>query len=74
MTDYETLSLTISPTWIISENGGTTTGTVTRNNTDRSLPLTVNLASSDTSEATVPGDGDDPGESGLGDVYRHGHR
>ena len=38
----------------ISENGGTTTATVTRSNTDTSLPLTVTLASSDLSEATVP--------------------
>ena len=38
----------------ISENGGTTTGTVSRNSYDLSQSLTVNLASSDTTEATVP--------------------
>ncbi|MEZ6086977.1 MAG: hypothetical protein R3C05_02875 [Pirellulaceae bacterium] len=35
----------------ISENGGTATGTIHRNT---SAPLTVNLVSSDPSEATVP--------------------
>ncbi len=38
----------------INENGGTTTGTVSRNNYDVSQSLTVNLTSSDTTEATVP--------------------
>ncbi len=38
----------------ISENSGTTTGTVSRNTTNISQPLVVNLSSSDTSEATVP--------------------
>ncbi|MCA9051342.1 MAG: hypothetical protein KDA89_21540, partial [Planctomycetaceae bacterium] len=36
------------------EAGGTATGTVSRNDEDLSSPLTVNLSSSDTSEATVP--------------------
>ncbi len=53
VTDYETLTVAVSPT-SISENGGSATGTVTRNNTDPGAPLTVNLASNDTSEATVP--------------------
>ena len=53
VTDYETLSVTISPA-AISENGGTATGTVTRSNTDDSAALIVTLASNDTSEATVP--------------------
>ena len=53
VTDFETLSVTISPT-AISENGGTATGTVTRSNTDDSAALVVTLASNDTSEATVP--------------------
>ncbi len=38
----------------IAEHGGTTTGTVTRSHTGTSQALTVNLTSSDTSEATVP--------------------
>jgi len=51
--DYETLHVTLdAPS--ISENGGFTTGHVRRSNTDISLPLTVQLASSDTSEAAVP--------------------
>ncbi len=37
----------------ISENGGATTATVTRN-TDTTSELTVTLASSDAGEATVP--------------------
>ena len=37
----------------ISENGGTSTGTVTRN-TDTTAELTVTLTGDDTSEATVP--------------------
>ena len=53
VTDHETLTLSISPQ-SISENGGTATATVTRSNTDNSQPLTVDLSSSDTSEATVP--------------------
>lgn len=51
--DVLTLSLTISPT-SISENGGTATGTVSRNDGDLGLPLTVSLFSSDTTEASVP--------------------
>ncbi len=53
VTDWETLGVSISPA-SISENGGTATGNVTRSNTDSGSPLTVNLASSDTSEAAVP--------------------
>jgi hypothetical protein len=53
VTDFETLSVTISPA-AISENGGTATGTVTRSNSDDSAALIVALASNDTSEATVP--------------------
>ena len=46
------LSLTITPT-SFSENGGSATGTVTRNSPTTSS-LTVTLLSGDTSEATVP--------------------
>lgn len=38
----------------IPEQGGVATGTVTRGNTDRSLPLTIALTSDDTTEAIVP--------------------
>ena len=38
----------------MSENGGLTIGTVTRSDTDTGAALTVNLSSSDTTEATVP--------------------
>ncbi len=51
--DFEQLQLAINST-AISEQGGIATGTITRSNTDIGLPLTVQLASSDTSEATVP--------------------
>jgi subtilisin-like proprotein convertase family protein len=53
VTDAESLSVSIAANWI-SENGGTTTGTVTRSNTDITQPLTVTLLSSDPSAATVP--------------------
>ena len=53
VTDAESLSVAITST-SISENAGTTTGTVTRSNTDNALPLTVTLLSSNTSAATVP--------------------
>jgi len=53
VTDFETLTVTINPA-AISENGGMATGTVTRSNTNISAPLIVALASSDTSEVTVP--------------------
>ncbi len=53
VTDFETLTLSISP-GSISELGGQATGRVTRNNTDISAPLVVQLASNDVSEATVP--------------------
>ncbi|MFM7057242.1 MAG: S8 family serine peptidase [Planctomycetota bacterium] len=53
--DYETVTLTVNRTSFL-ENAGprAAVGTVTRSNTDRSQPLVVNLASSDTSELTVP--------------------
>jgi subtilisin family serine protease/subtilisin-like proprotein convertase family protein len=53
--DYETVTLTVSRTSFL-ENAGAraAVGTVTRSNTDNSLPLIVNLSSSDTSELTVP--------------------
>ncbi len=50
--DVPTLTLTISPP-SISENGGSATVTASRN-TDTTNPLTVNLSSDDTTEATVP--------------------
>ncbi len=54
VTDHETLSVSIDAA-AISENGGTATGTVSRSNTDDlSQILLVTLASSDTSEVTVP--------------------
>ncbi len=53
VTDYETLSLSLSAT-TVAENSGTLTGTVTRNNTDIQSALSINLFSSDTSEITVP--------------------
>ena len=55
VTDYETLTVSIA-TASIAENAGAaaTMATVTRSNTDTSEALTVNLASSDTSEVTVP--------------------
>ena len=53
VTDYETLSLTLSSP-AMSEDGGAVTVTVARSNTDIGAPLTVQLQLSDTSEATVP--------------------
>jgi hypothetical protein len=54
VTDHETLALAVNPA-AISEDGGSATGTVTRSDSDDlSQPLTVDLASDDTSEATVP--------------------
>ncbi|HND52402.1 MAG TPA: Calx-beta domain-containing protein, partial [Pirellulaceae bacterium] len=53
VTDFEQLTIAVSPS-SMSENGGTTTGTVTRNNTDRSQALTVSLASTDPSQASLP--------------------
>lgn len=47
------LLLSASPT-SIREDGGTATVTVTRNNGDDSQALVVNLASNDTTEASVP--------------------
>ncbi|WP_158520982.1 choice-of-anchor Q domain-containing protein [Fuerstiella marisgermanici] len=55
VTDDESPALTLSVNPVsISENGGTATGTVTRNDEDLSSELVVNLSSSDTTEATVP--------------------
>ena len=51
--DVLTLTLTIDVA-SISENGGRATATVTRNDADLSIPLTVLLTSSDTNEAAVP--------------------
>jgi len=52
--DDEILTLTLSHSTVIEAQGaGYLTGTVRRNNTDISLPLTVNLSSNDTSEITV---------------------
>ncbi len=55
VSDYETLSVVINRD-SIRENAGNSAavGTVTRSNTDNSLPLTVTLASDDLSEVTVP--------------------
>ncbi len=50
--DIPTLSLSIDKT-SMNENGGTAVGTVTRNGVPTDA-LTVNLSSSDTTEATVP--------------------
>jgi uncharacterized delta-60 repeat protein len=50
------LGLSIDPA-VLAENAGanfTATGTVTRDGFDLSLPLTVNLASSDTTEVVLP--------------------
>ncbi|MFN0018151.1 MAG: Ig-like domain-containing protein [Pirellulaceae bacterium] len=53
LNDHETLAVTLSvPS--IPENGGSTTGTVTRSNSNIAAALVVTLTSSDTSEATVP--------------------
>lgn len=52
VTDYETLSVVIAAD-SLSESGGSTTGTVTRNNTNRNSWLTVYLSVGDTSEASV---------------------
>ena len=49
----ESLVISMSAT-SISESGGMATGTVTRGNTNLEQSLTVNLASSDTTEVTVP--------------------
>lgn len=53
--DQEVLTLSVSRT-SVSEAAGPNalTGTLTRFNTDRSLPFTVSLSSSDVSELTVP--------------------
>lgn len=55
VTDDETLIFSISRTTVSEAAGaGAVTGTLTRFNTDRSLPYLVTLSSSDTSELTVP--------------------
>ncbi len=53
VSDAESLSLSIQAS-MISENGGATTGVITRSNSDTAAALTVNLLSSDTSEIVVP--------------------
>jgi subtilisin family serine protease/subtilisin-like proprotein convertase family protein len=55
VTDVESVSVVVNPIEFY-ENGGSNAavGTVSRSNTDTSLPLTVSLASSDTTEARVP--------------------
>ncbi|MEQ9407227.1 MAG: Calx-beta domain-containing protein [Fuerstiella sp.] len=57
VTDNDTLALTLTINLSsVSESDGATAavGTVSRNNADLSSALTVNLASNDTGEATVP--------------------
>ena len=55
VTDYVTLSISLAASTIAENAGpGATTGTVTRNNTNIDQPLTVNLSSSNTSQAVVP--------------------
>ena len=51
--DYETLTIFLNPD-SINENGGTSTATVTRSNSDTTFELIVTLNSDDTSAATVP--------------------
>ncbi|MGI8978357.1 MAG: dockerin type I domain-containing protein [Pirellulaceae bacterium] len=51
--EFNYFTLSFAPT-SMSELGGTLTGTVTRTVLDNSAPVTVNLASDDTTEATVP--------------------
>ncbi len=55
ITDYETLSLSISKS-SVREDGGLAAarGTVTRSNLDNAFPLTVTLTSSDLTEIRVP--------------------
>lgn len=52
--EVDSLSFSFLPT-SMSENGGTLTGTVTRNVLSTLLPIVVTLNSGDTTEATVPG-------------------
>ncbi|MFO0821286.1 MAG: peptidoglycan DD-metalloendopeptidase family protein [Pirellulales bacterium] len=54
VTDNDLLSVSLASHVLSEAGGGTTTGTVVRGGADFSAPLTVTLASSDTSEATVP--------------------
>lgn len=53
VTDVETLTITLNAA-TMSEREGAVTGTVRRSNTDRDNALTVQLQSSDETEATVP--------------------
>ncbi len=53
VTDFETVTLSLAASQI-SENGGATTGTVTRSNSDNGSALVVQLASNDTTEANLP--------------------
>ncbi|MFN0018150.1 MAG: Ig-like domain-containing protein [Pirellulaceae bacterium] len=52
VTDHELIGISLTD-HSISEVGGQTVATVSRSNTDNSLPLTVTLTSSDTTEATI---------------------
>lgn len=55
ITDYETLSLSLSKTAVREDAGrAAARGTVTRSNLDYAFPVTVTLASSDVSEIKVP--------------------
>ncbi|MDP6442911.1 MAG: hypothetical protein QF805_03875, partial [Pirellulaceae bacterium] len=53
VTDHELLTLTIADA-SISENGGSTTATVKRHNTDIGLPLTVFLNANPSDEVSIP--------------------
>ena len=53
ITDYETITLTLADP-AISENGGSTTGTLTLSNTDHTGTLTVELTNGDSSEISIP--------------------
>ena len=55
ITDYETLSLSLSKTAVREDAGrAAARGTVTRSNLDYAFPVTVTLTSSDVSEIKVP--------------------
>lgn len=53
VTDHETINLVLDDP-AISENGGSTTGTVTLSNTDHTGTVTVALGNSDTTEISIP--------------------
>lgn len=56
VTDHEILTVAITANSVVENAGaGATTGTVTRGNTDISLPITVTILSSDTTEIADPG-------------------